>query len=158
MAMVLLKKYKPFTLHSSFLSLRIVCHNYVHIDFISCGFLSLTVDPTPNKPMSARTAADHQRLKETHELQLLKQAEQALPRGRGKQQPAARPTVSSSKPVTRPPMSQQLSHNVNGDTSYNMSKVQYHPSNIVFLFLYFLVLPLWWNSEWWVFLSLAKCK
>lgn len=80
------------------------------------------VDPTPNKPMSARTAADHQRLKETHELQLLKQAEQALPRGRGKQQPAARPTVSSSGPVTRLPMSQQLSHNVNGDTSYNMSK------------------------------------
>lgn len=134
MAMVILKKYKPFIFF-----VTEYCLSYVHIDFISCCLLSLTVDPTPNKPMSARTAADHQRLKETHELQLLKQAEQALPRGRGKQQPAARPTVSSSKPVTRPPMSQQLSHNVNGDTSYNMSKVQYHPSNIVFLFFFFFI-------------------
>lgn len=81
------------------------------------------VDPTPNKPMSARTATDHRRLRETHELQLLKQAGQPVQpmgRGQGQRQPVAKPPAASSLSATGPPMSQQPSHNGVSETTYNM--------------------------------------
>lgn len=78
------------------------------------------VDPTPNKPLSARTAADHQRLKETHELHLLSQAGQPQPRGRGQGQPVVRPPTFSSVSATGPPMSQQPSQNGHGQAGYNL--------------------------------------
>ncbi|PFX20914.1 uncharacterized protein LOC111336287 [Stylophora pistillata] len=66
------------------------------------------VDPTPNKRMDARTATDHQKLRETHELQLLKEAQQAPAKGRGR--PTVQQPVSSfSTSATGPPMSQQPS-------------------------------------------------
>lgn len=77
------------------------------------------VDPTPNKPMAARTATDHQRLRETHELHLLNQAGQLQPRGRGQVQPVVKPPSSSSTSATGPPMSQQPSQNVGRETDYN---------------------------------------
>ncbi|KAJ7376657.1 hypothetical protein OS493_033539 [Desmophyllum pertusum] len=80
-------------------------------DAAKCALLGLNiavVDPTPNKPMAARTATDRQRLRETHELQLLNEAGQPQPRGRGKT--TSTPSSFSSS-ATGPPMSQQPSHN-----------------------------------------------
>ena len=58
--------------------------------------------------MDARTATDHQKLRETHELQLLKEAQQAPAKGRGR--PTVQQPVSSfSTSATGPPMSQQPS-------------------------------------------------
>ena len=92
------------------------------------SFVTFPVDPTPNKPMAARTAADHQRLRETHELQLLNQAGQPQPRGRGQGQPVVRPPISATMSATGPPSSQQPSQNGMGDAAYNMpAEVQYFP-------------------------------
>ena len=74
--------------------------------------------------MTARTAADHQRLRETHELQLLNQAGQPQPRGRGLGQPVGKPPSYSSTSATGPPMSQQPSQNGNGQDAYNMPEVR----------------------------------
>ena len=96
-----------------------------HLHDFKVLFLS-TVDPTPNKPMSARTATDHRRLRETHELQLLKQAGQPVQpmgRGQGQRQPVAKPPAASSLSATGPPMSQQPSHNGVSETTYNMPEV-----------------------------------
>lgn len=69
------------------------------------------VDPTPNKPMAVRSATDHQKLRETHELQLLKEAGQAPPKGRGR--PTVQQSVRSfSTQATGPPMSQQPPQNM----------------------------------------------
>ncbi|CAH3139908.1 unnamed protein product [Porites lobata] len=80
------------------------------------------VDPTPNKPMAARTATDHQRLRETHELHLLNQAGQPQPRGRGQGQPVVKPPSSSSMPsaAAGPPVSQQPSQNGGDETAFNL--------------------------------------
>lgn len=68
--------------------------------------------------MAARTAIDHQRLRETHELQLLNEAGQPQPRGRGK--PVLKPPRSFSSSATGPPVTQQPSQN---DTPYNFPEV-----------------------------------
>lgn len=81
-------------------------------DAAKCALLGLNipvVDPTPNKPMAARTAMDHQRLRETHELQLLNDAGQLQPRGRGR--PVLKPPSDFSSSATGPPLAQQPSQN-----------------------------------------------
>ena len=85
----------------------------------------VTVDPTPNKPMAARTATDHQRLRETHELHLLNQAGQPQPRGRGQGQPVVKPPSSSSMPsaAAGPPVSQQPSQNGGDETAFSLPEV-----------------------------------
>lgn len=75
--------------------------------------------------MSARTSVDRQRLRETHELQLLNQAGQPQPRGRGQGQPVAKPPSSSSVSATGPPMSQKPSQNGFGEAAYNLLEVPY---------------------------------
>ncbi|KAL9974378.1 hypothetical protein ACROYT_G011402 [Oculina patagonica] len=87
-------------------------------DAAKCALLGLNipvVDPTPNKPMAARTATDHQRLRETHELQLLNEAGQPQPRGRGK--PVLKTPSAFSSSATGPPVTQQPSQN---DAAYNL--------------------------------------
>lgn len=86
------------------------------------------MDPTPNKPMAARTAMDHQRLRETHELHLLNNAGQPQPRGRG--QPVLKPPSTFSSSATGPPMTQQPSQNgpsmltpAQNDTPHNFPEV-----------------------------------
>lgn len=59
--------------------------------------------------MAARTAMDHQRLRETHELQLLNDAGQLQPRGRGR--PVLKPPSDFSSSATGPPLAQQPSQN-----------------------------------------------
>ena len=59
--------------------------------------------------MAARTAMDHQRLRETHELQLLNEAGQPQPRGRGRA--VLKPPSAFSSSATGPPMAQQPSQN-----------------------------------------------
>lgn len=88
------------------------------------------MDPTPNKPMAARTAMDHQRLRETHELHLLNSAGQPQPRGRGK--PALKPPSTFSSSATGPPMTQQPSQNgptmlqpAQNDTPHNFPEVNH---------------------------------
>ncbi|KAM7448724.1 factor1-like [Porites harrisoni] len=78
------------------------------------------VDPTPNKPMAARTATDHQRLRETHELHLLNQTGQPQPRGRGLGQPVVKPPSSLSMPSAGPPVSQQPSQNGGDETAFSL--------------------------------------
>ena len=59
--------------------------------------------------MAARTAMDQQRLRETHELQLLNEAGQPQPRGRGRA--VLKPPSMFSSSATGPPMAQQPSQN-----------------------------------------------
>ena len=101
------------------------------------------VDPTPNKPMAARTATDHQRLRETHELHLLNQAGQPQPRGRGQGQPVVKPPSSTSMPsaAAGPPVSQQPSQNGGDETAFNLPEVM-----IILHFRFILTVSLfiWW--------------
>ena len=90
---------------------------------LSILIIFVTVDPTPNKPMAARTATDHQRLRETHELHLLNQTGQPQPRGRGLGQPVVKPPSSSSMPSAGPPVSQQPSQNGGDETAFSLPEV-----------------------------------
>ena len=75
--------------------------------------------------MAARTATDHQRLRETHELHLLTQAGQPQPRGRGLGQPVVKPPSSPSMPsaAAGSPVSQQPSQNGGDETAFSLPEV-----------------------------------
>ena len=73
--------------------------------------------------MAVRSATDHQKLRETHELQLLKEAGQAPPKGRGR--PTVQQSVRSfSTQATGPPMSQQPPQNMAANRFTEVTQLQ----------------------------------
>ena len=73
--------------------------------------------------MAVRSATDHQKLRETHVFQLLKEVGQAPPKGRGR--PTAQQSVRSfSTQATGPPMSQQPPQNMAANEFTEVTQLQ----------------------------------